>query len=809
MNTVFANKKSIKLDAIVFSIICSFASLLSTFPLEAKELVDTKTQVETQTELDKIIKRGTLRIIVPAKLSLAKFPRNKVSPLDDQQNLAMEFARSLGLEPKLVPIDSYSDMLPALNDGRGDMIVANLAINKENNEKLAYSVPLDQAQEVVLVRKSATDVEITKDLAGKKLAINGAPNHLKRAQNFQLRYPSIKLINHGTDLFDEQVIDLIVNGKYDATIIDHNIAKKYLDSRNDIRIAFNASAKQARAWGLRIDSKVLISAANEFLTHTKLSTQHAKSSYGDLNKIKKRGVLRVILKNNASSYFWLRDKFMGFEYELSRALAKDLGLELSVIVPPDDKSTLQWLEEGKADVAAGFLRPSSEWKHRGIAQTLSYHQTFQHIIVVKGNNSLRSAADLEGKTVVLKKSSQAWRDLEELKRVGINVKLQSAPEGMQVAEMIQKVATGEYQMTMADGQVLAIELANNVAVKSAFTFGDQISHALAIRGEDKILLRMLNRYIKREKDGSLYTRLYDKYFADNSKIAQQQESRIENYTDKKLISEYDHLVQLHSRKYGLDWRLISAQMFQESRFNPTAVSFAGATGLMQIMPRTGMSLGISELKSPEKSIQAGTKYMGKLFRRFDPALPVADRMWFTLASYNAGIGHVTDARILAKQLDLNPNRWFGNVEKAILLLSEESYFKNARYGYVRGAEPVKYVRLIKKMYANYTNIAKLDEKVSKQPLAKLTLAKLTSSKQPPAKPSFAKLEIPKPSLAKPKVAKRATPKNKKIEKTKIARLNKKPDSKVTFKTQIEIDFSAVSNVIASLNKDLNQLYSNQ
>ncbi len=739
MIAVFANKNITKFDAIIFSFICSFAFLLSSFPLEAKEVFHLKTQAEKLTELDRIKKRGTLRIIVPANLSLDILQHNKVSPLDDQQNLAMEFARSLDLEPIFVPIDSYSDILPALNDGRGDMIVANLSISKEGKDKLAFSVPLEEAQEVVLVRKNATEVEITKDLAGKKLAINGAPNHLRRAQNFKLRYPSINLINHGTDLFDEQVIDLIVSGKYDATIIDHNIAKKYLDYRNDIRIAFNASAKQARAWGLRADSKELKSAVNKFLSHTKLSNQHVQSNFGDLNKIKKRGVLRVILKNNASSYFWSRDKFMGFEYELTRAFAKELGLELSVIVPPNDESVLDWLEKGKADFAAGYLSPNPEWKKRGIAQSLSYHQTFQHMVVAKSDKSMHSAADLEGKTVVLQKTSQAWKDLEKLKHDGVNVNLQAAPEGMQVEEIIQKVAAGEYKMTIADGQILAIELANRVAVKSAFTFGDKVSHTLAIRGEDKTLLRILNSYIKRKKDGPLYTRLYKKYFANHSKIAQHQESRLETLDEKKLISEYDHLVQQHSRKHGLDWRLISAQMFQESRFNPTAVSFAGATGLMQIMPRTGRSLGFSELYNPEVSIKAGTKYMGKLFRRFDPALPIEDRMWFTLASYNAGIGHVNDARILAKKLDLDPNRWFGNVEKAMLLLSEENYFKKARHGFVRGKEPVKYVQLIKKMYANYTNIARLDETLVKQPLPKLTLAKLTVPKQTPAKRALAKL----------------------------------------------------------------------
>ena len=219
------------------------------------------------------------------------------------------------------------------------------------------------------------------------------------------------------------------------------------------------------------------------------------------------------------------------------------------------------------------------------------------------------------------------------------------------------------------------------------------------------LLLSLNRYIDGNKDGKLYARLYRKYFDNSKSVSRLQKSRLKEILGKKSLSAYDKQVKSYSEKYGFDWRLITAQMFSESRFRPNARSSAGAIGLMQVMKNTGKQLKLRRLTDPETNIHAGIKYMHWLSTKFDDELPVADKMWFTLASYNAGLGHVLDARRLAAKLGLNKDRWFGNVEKAMLLLSKKTYYGKARYGYVRGKEPVGYVRKIKELYENYINVA--------------------------------------------------------------------------------------------------------
>lgn len=167
------------------------------------------------------------------------------------------------------------------------------------------------------------------------------------------------------------------------------------------------------------------------------------------------------------------------------------------------------------------------------------------------------------------------------------------------------------------------------------------------------------------------------------------------------ISPYDPLLQRYAAEYGLDWRLLAAQAWQESRFDPKARSWAGARGLLQVLPATGKELGFDDLSDPEQGIHAGARYLRELLTRFEPTLPFRERLHFALASYNVGAGHVQDARRLAAELGLDPSRWADHVEKAMLLLEEPRHFQRARHGYCRGSEPVRYVREIQATYERY------------------------------------------------------------------------------------------------------------
>ena len=192
-----------------------------------------------------------------------------------------------------------------------------------------------------------------------------------------------------------------------------------------------------------------------------------------------------------------------------------------------------------------------------------------------------------------------------------------------------------------------------------------------------------------------------KYFGNERRIKRRAPHRVTGET----LSPYDAELKALAQEYGFDWRLLVAQMYQESEFKARRTSFAGARGLMQVMPRTARQLGVDpdRLYEPEVGLGAGVRYLDWCRDRFEGELPLAQRIWFALAAYNAGPGHVRDARRLARQLGLEPDVWFGNVEQAMLKLSLPEYANRAAHGYVRGEEPVNYVAQIRERYQAYVD----------------------------------------------------------------------------------------------------------
>jgi membrane-bound lytic murein transglycosylase F len=280
------------------------------------------------------------------------------------------------------------------------------------------------------------------------------------------------------------------------------------------------------------------------------------------------------------------------------------------------------------------------------------------------------------------------------------------PGQIETEEIIGKVASSDFDLTVADSHILDVEMSLRKGdIRAAFTIGEPVAHGWVVNESSPKLLDAINAFVKKEYRGLFYNLAQQKYFKKPQAIKKRLQERVDKPEGGDL-SPWDDLVRKHAKQYGFDWRLIVAQMFQESRFNPKAKSWAGARGLLQVMPRTARELGIKNLANPENGIQAGIKYLDWLRDRFEPELPVQDRMWFVLASFNAGAGHVKDARRLAKQQGWQSNRWFGHVEKAMLLLSKRKYARKARHGFVRGTEPVNYVREIRNRYEAYVRLTK-------------------------------------------------------------------------------------------------------
>ena len=654
-------------------------------------------------DLAQLKQRGRLRILIPANIGGAFYLPREGWPVEAQHEAAESFAHSQGLEPVLVPVERFADMIPGLLEGRGDLIAANLGVTESRRRKIAFSVPLTTVRQQVLVARSRNDLKGAADLEGQRVMVDRSSSFWEHLTSIREQFPGITLVERPGGMSDEEELDAVANGEIDATVRDSNVANMYLSYRDDIQVAFDLPGTHDIAWGIRPDAHKLRAALNKFL-HLEFLADNERARHKDgWEGIKKRKVLRILLRNNAASYFLYKGELHGFEYELAKAFADANKLRLEVIVPDTHEQLLDWLLEGRADVAAGFLEPSEDAAARGLTFSRPYHHAPRHL-VVHADDAVSCARDLQGLTVSVRRSSPYWRDLVELRAKGARFSLQAAPEEMETEELIGRVASGELDATVADGHLLDIELARGLPVKSGFRLSDDRAHAVAVRAQNGKLLAELNGFIRKEYKGLVYNILYKKYFGNPRNVRDLADGRPGGAASNGL-SPFDDITRKYAEQYGFDWRLITAQMYQESRFDPQARSFAGASGLLQVMPRTAKFMGFAKVQEPEDGIHAGIKYLDWVRNRFEPVLPFNERMWFTLAAYNAGHGHVEDARRLARQQGMDGDRWFDNAEKAMLLLSKKQYASKARHGYVRGTEPVGYVRDIRQRYRAYVEIS--------------------------------------------------------------------------------------------------------
>jgi len=648
-------------------------------------------------DLHALLERGVLRAVVPGTvLGEPSLPRQG-SPVAQQRELVEAFAASLGLELELVPVFRLGEMLPLLEEGRADIIAANLTSTESRRERVDFSLPIDHVHEVVLTAAGNTAISALADLDGRTVMVDPATSFWDTLSALREERPEIHLLP-GLDHFDDEAtLDLVARGRVDATVRDSNIAEMYLSYRQDLRAAFPLGERQPIAWAVRKDTPELQAALNRFLTTEQLTRPREDRYFGDLNELQERRVLRILLPNSPASYFLWRGELVGFEYQLARRFAERHRMRLEVVVPPNPALTLQWLEEGRADIAGGFLERKGATVHP-VAYTDLWHQA-RLWVVGRADDSPERAEwrDLVGATVAANAESRVWQELEERVRAQ-GVKLISPVEGNDVEDLLNRLVAGEFDYAVVEEHLLGLELARRDDVRRHFEAADPVQHTWAVRGTDGDLLNALNEFFQEKYRGVTYNVLYRRYFEDERAIRRRQDESVQ-MTGK--LSPWDEIVQRYAEKLDFDWRLIVAQMYHESRFDPKAVSAMGALGLMQVTPRAGEQVGVTDLENPSENIRAGVLYLDWVRNRFPEDLPVADRMWFSLASYNAGLGHVMDARRLAELKGWDPDRWFDNVERAMLLLSQKQYYTQARHGYVRGSEPVAYLDRISSLYKAY------------------------------------------------------------------------------------------------------------
>ncbi len=652
-------------------------------------------------DLDVLLERGTLRVIVPGTaLGEPSLPRAG-SPVGQQRELAEAFAVSLGLRLELVPVFRLSEMLPLLEQGKADIITANLTVTESRRQRVDFSLAIDHVHEVVLVAAEDESIGSIDDLAGRRVMVDQATSFWETLGALRAEHPEIHLLPALDHFDDETTLDMLVAGEIDATVRDSNIAEMYLSYRDDLRIAFALGDRQSIAWAVRPETPQLLAALNRFLTTEQLTRPREARYLDDLPGLQARRTLRILLPNAAASYFLWRGELVGFEYEFARRFAEEHRMRLEVVVPPHPDVALDWLEEGRADIAGGFLEPGIIGDLHDIAFTDPWHHAQPYLVSPNTAGALTGWDDLAGSTVAAPRESVLWSEMEILSGDHDFSLVPLPGTGGDLEDVINRLVDGEFDHAVAEAHLLGVELARRDDIVRQFEVGSPVPHAWAVHTSNEALLTALNEFFRKEHRSTFYNILYRRYFEDERRIRRQMDERVRATGQ---LSPWDDLVRRYAEAHDFDWRLIVAQMYHESRFDPEARSTMGAVGLMQLMPRTAEQVGVTNIKNPADNIRGGILYLDWVRQRFPEDLPVADRVWFTLAGYNAGLGHLMDARRLAAQKGWDQDRWFDNVEKAMLLLSQRKYFSQARHGYVRGSEPVAYINNISALYKAYVQL---------------------------------------------------------------------------------------------------------
>ncbi|MEL7585499.1 MAG: transporter substrate-binding domain-containing protein [Prolixibacteraceae bacterium] len=436
----------------------------------------------------------------------------------------------------------------------------------------------------------------------------------------------------------------------------------------------------------------------------------------ELTRIMKSGVLKVVVDYNSTNYFIYQGVPMGFKYEILKHLAADMQVKLEIAVSNSPEETYRGLVKKKYDLIAKNLIVTKE-RDELIDFTEYIEQTRQVLVQRKPDNWMLMAADvvedslirnqldLAGKRVYVQKASPYYTRLLNLsEEIGeeINI-IQDSIFGME--QLVAMVAKKEISYTVCDENVAKVNKIYypDLDIETPVSFPQKI--AWAVRHDSPEWLNYLNNWIINFRKSATYRVLYEKYF-ESPRSATRFNSDYNSYTGGK-ISPYDDLIREVCKEAGMDWRLVAAVIRQESNFDPAAESWSGSYGLMQVRPESADMFKIQDYKNPRGNILVGVSLLKWLDEHFKIEVPDStERIKFTLAAYNVGLGHVQDAQRLAEKYDRIPIVWEDNVDFFLLNKSAAKYYRDpvAKYGYCRGDESYEFVMKVLDTYSHYLNV---------------------------------------------------------------------------------------------------------
>ena len=413
-----------------------------------------------------------------------------------------------------------------------------------------------------------------------------------------------------------------------------------------------------------------------------------------VEQIKNKGQLVVVTRNSPTTYFESADGPTGLEYEMVKMFANELGVELTLVIPDSLSDLLNKISSNAIHIAAAGLTITKD-REKIFRFGPAYQEITEQLIYNVTNKRPKNLSRLDGTLEVVANSSHEER-LKYLKVLTKDLSWKSNHE-VESEELLQMVSDNMIEYTIADSNELALHQRFLINLRVAFDISEPQHLAWALpKTDDNSLFLEVHKFFKKIKANGKLTRLIERNYGHVEDFDYVGTKIFMRHIEKRL-SKYQAFFENAAKEQDVDWRLIAAMGYQESHWNPGAMSPTGVRGIMMLTLKTAKEMNIKNRLDPESSISGGAKYFKKTLDRMDKNITEPDRTWMAMAAYNIGYGHMQDAREITGKLKKNPSLWV-DVKQALPLLAKSKWYKQTRYGYARGWEPVRYVENIRSYY---------------------------------------------------------------------------------------------------------------
>jgi len=403
--------------------------------------------------------------------------------------------------------------------------------------------------------------------------------------------------------------------------------------------------------------------------------------------------LIVLTRNAPTTWYEGRETYAGPEYDLINSFALYKKLTIRYVEKDSINELLSAIKNGEGDmVAAGLSKTSSR-----LAQGFKFGPAYQHVqqqVVCRRNNGKtpQGPDDLVGRKIMVASQSSYEELLQKLKDRLPKLEWIAHAE-YDTEQLLQMVWKKEIDCTIADSNIVSINRRYYPELIVAFTIDESQPLAWILSNEVTYLQSDIKKWLSLIKSNGELSIIMDRYFGHVTVFDYVDMRQFKRRIVKRLPKFKQHFEKA-ALDTGIPWELLAAQAYQESHWSPHAKSPTGVRGMMMLTLNTAKSVGVTNRLDPVQSIQGGAKYIQRMLKRIPDTVSEQDRLWFALAAYNVGYGHVKDARALAKSMGKNPDLWV-ELKSVLPLLSQKKYYKKLKYGYARGTEPVRYVQRIR------------------------------------------------------------------------------------------------------------------